>query len=167
MWGTNNHRKQRCRALVTSPSCARQNTGKTKYKKHGAHFFSFLHSFNPSIHPSHPSLFPSFHLAIKHLMTISQTQPTKDLAAARAKASFPVHELTRYIHGSDAKIARRREIASIISSDPIFSSSRYRACPSLTENIDWMDHVSCCFCYLCTHFFFWVSSLDRSSTELV
>ncbi|KAG0083191.1 acyl-coenzyme A oxidase [Podila epicladia] len=57
-------------------------------------------------------------------MTIPQTQPSKDLAAARTKASFPVHELTRYIHGSDAKIARRRELANIVSSDPVFSSNR-------------------------------------------
>ncbi|KAF9421515.1 acyl-coenzyme A oxidase [Podila epigama] len=53
---------------------------------------------------------------------IPQTQPSKDLAAARARASFPVHELTRYIHGSDAKAARRREISLMVANDPVFSN---------------------------------------------
>ncbi|KAG0046377.1 acyl-coenzyme A oxidase [Gryganskiella cystojenkinii] len=51
-----------------------------------------------------------------------QTQPSKDLAAARAKTSFPVLDLTRYIHGSDEKIARRRELAALVSNDPVFSN---------------------------------------------
>lgn len=99
-------------------------------------------------------------------MPILQTQPTKDLAAARAKASFPVQELTRYIHGSDAKIARRREIASIVSSDPVFSSNRYSEHPSLEHRFGWTMFLFA-FCHLCTHFF--ISSpfeIDRSSAEL-
>jgi acyl-CoA oxidase len=55
---------------------------------------------------------------------MAQSQQVKDLAAARAKTSFPVIELTRYIHGSDDKIARRRHLASLISNDPVFSMDK-------------------------------------------
>ncbi|KAF8936565.1 acyl-coenzyme A oxidase [Dissophora ornata] len=53
---------------------------------------------------------------------MAQTQPCKDLAAARAKTTFPVIDLTRYIHGSDEKIARRRELAGLVANDPVFSN---------------------------------------------
>ena len=55
---------------------------------------------------------------------MAQTQPMKDLAAARAKTSFPILDLTRYIHGSDEKIARRREIAALVANDPVFSNDK-------------------------------------------
>ncbi|KAF9950383.1 acyl-coenzyme A oxidase [Mortierella alpina] len=53
---------------------------------------------------------------------MAQTQQSRDLAAARSKATFPVVELTRYVHGSDEKIARRRELAQLIANDPVFSN---------------------------------------------
>ncbi|KAG0290606.1 hypothetical protein BGZ96_005947 [Linnemannia gamsii] len=55
---------------------------------------------------------------------MAQTQQVKDLAAARAKTTFPVIDLTRYIHGSDDKIARRKHLASLISNDPVFSNDK-------------------------------------------
>ncbi|KAF9921363.1 acyl-coenzyme A oxidase [Linnemannia zychae] len=55
---------------------------------------------------------------------MAQTQQMADLAAARAKTTFPVIDLTRYIHGSDEKIARRKFLASLISNDPIFNQDR-------------------------------------------
>jgi acyl-CoA oxidase len=55
---------------------------------------------------------------------MAQTQQSKDLAAARAKTTFPVIDLTRYIHGSDQKIARRRELASLVGNDPVFASEK-------------------------------------------
>jgi len=56
--------------------------------------------------------------------SMAQTQPMKDLAAARAKTSFPILDLTRYIHGSDEKIARRRELAALVANDPVFSNDK-------------------------------------------
>lgn len=77
------------------------------------------------------SLFPSLHNPSSPLFltpitmpTMAQTQQVKDLAAARAKTTFPVLDLTRYIHGSDDKIARRRHLASLISNDPVFSNDK-------------------------------------------
>ncbi|KAG0004072.1 hypothetical protein BGZ79_010353 [Entomortierella chlamydospora] len=52
---------------------------------------------------------------------MAQTQACKDLAAARAKTTFPVIDLTRYIHGSDENIAKRRKIAALIANDPVFN----------------------------------------------
>ncbi|KAF9178683.1 acyl-coenzyme A oxidase [Haplosporangium sp. Z 11] len=53
---------------------------------------------------------------------MTQSQPSKDLAVARAKATFPVIELTRYIHGSDEKIARRRYLANLVANDPVLKN---------------------------------------------
>ncbi|KAF9111552.1 hypothetical protein BGX27_004774 [Mortierella sp. AM989] len=55
---------------------------------------------------------------------MAQTQPCKDLAAARAKTTFPVIDLTRYIYGSDENIARRRKIATLIENDPVFNKDQ-------------------------------------------
>lgn len=101
------------------PTGASGEASKNIKKNEHISFFDF---FKPILPIRLLPFLPSRH---QHLMTIPQTQPSKDLAAARIKASFPVHELTRYIHGSDAKITRRRELANIVSSDPVFSSNRY------------------------------------------
>ncbi|KAG0246049.1 acyl-CoA dehydrogenase/oxidase C-terminal [Mortierella sp. GBAus27b] len=53
---------------------------------------------------------------------MAQTQSNKDLAAARAKTTFPVIDLTRYIYGSDQKISRQRELANLVANDPAFSN---------------------------------------------
>ncbi|KAF9427610.1 acyl-coenzyme A oxidase [Entomortierella beljakovae] len=56
--------------------------------------------------------------------TTNSSQQVKDIADARAKTSFPTIEFSRYIHGSDDKIAKRRKLANMIAEDPVFSKSR-------------------------------------------
>ncbi|KAF9583301.1 hypothetical protein BGW38_009793 [Lunasporangiospora selenospora] len=53
---------------------------------------------------------------------MESSQQMKDLAAARAKTSFPIDDMTRYIHGSNEHIKRRRELAALVANDPVFSN---------------------------------------------
>ncbi|KAF9975457.1 acyl-coenzyme A oxidase [Actinomortierella ambigua] len=52
------------------------------------------------------------------------TQQSKDLAAARSKATFSVSDMSVYIHGSPENVKRRREIADIVAKDPIFAREK-------------------------------------------
>src|SRR5690349_898429 len=72
-------------------------------------FFIFYFSLSLSLLCHFPTTLP-FLLLYTLPNPMAQTQQVKDLAAARAKTTFPVIDLTRYIHGSDDKIARRRQL---------------------------------------------------------
>lgn len=51
-----------------------------------------------------------------------------DLTAARAACTFPIELLSTLLHGDAATLKRKREIACIIQSDPVFSNKlRYAA----------------------------------------
>ncbi|KAG0265945.1 hypothetical protein DFQ27_000253 [Actinomortierella ambigua] len=52
---------------------------------------------------------------------MSQSQQSKDLAAARSKATFSVSDMAVHIHGSPENVKRRREIAEIVANDPVFA----------------------------------------------
>ncbi|KAG0236657.1 acyl-coenzyme A oxidase [Actinomortierella wolfii] len=54
----------------------------------------------------------------------NQSQQSKDLAAARSKATFAVSDMATYIHGSPEKLKRRREIAELVANDPVFAREK-------------------------------------------
>ncbi|KAF9978994.1 acyl-coenzyme A oxidase [Actinomortierella ambigua] len=62
---------------------------------------------------------------------MTQSQNTKDLAAARSAATFDVDDMTNYIYGGRDNVDQRRYIVSLIEKEPIFQKKDWA----------WLNHT--------------------------